>query len=423
MPEISAAAETERVPSVPAAELEAPSADAGRSAASSFLSSPERREVQAIIEEFTGPQRTVFTEGLVRSGRYLPMVRSILAERRLPQELAYIALVESHFRVDARSPTNALGLWQMKDFTAREYGLRLDRWVDERLDPEASTRAAVRLLEDLYRKFQDWELAVAAYNGGGGRVGRALDRHGVASFWELFGIMGLRHETCRYVAKFHAAVALASDPAAYGLTLPEVEAALEYELVPVDRPVELSAIARGAGVGVSELRRLNPALLRDRTPPGSYVLKVPPGTGPQVEQALFAPDEAERAGPPARHKVEKGDTLFALARRYRISAGALAKANSLRPGRHLRVGEELVIPGAAPFAPDRSAESSDSPRALPQRPEAVHVVRRGETLWEIARRYGIAPSELLRLNGRGARALLKPGDRLVISVRTAGSAL
>lgn len=378
------------------------------------VKAPDREEVRALIDEFTVLQRKPTLEGLRRSGRYLPLMRAVFAEEGLPRELVFLSMVESHFLPDARSSSGALGLWQFIESTGRNYGLRIDEWVDERLDPEAATRAAARHLGDLYGRFGDWNLAVAAYNAGSGGVGRALDRHGAESFWELYGIQGLRQETCRYVVKFLALVTIAEDPSAFGLEPGTPDSPLSYDTVWVGGGLELGALASAANADEGALRQLNPALRRFRTPPGpaAWPLRVPTGLGLAVGRAARALPPQAQVEAAAGYVVRRGDTLTKIAKRCDTTAQALAALNDLSTRARLRPGQELRVPSGAPAAPEESSLKPSHAGPDTRGDPGVHVVKRGETVWAIARRYRVAPGDLLRWNRRAPGTVLRPGEQL-----------
>jgi len=376
---------------------------------------PDRPEIGAVVDEFCGSLSRAVGDALQRGERYLPMIRSILAEEGLPEELAYLALVESAFHPHARSPAAAVGLWQFIESTGRASGLRIDWWVDERLDPEAATRAAARHLKELYARFADWDLALAAYNAGAGGVGRALTSRGAEGFWELSAAGGLRAETRRYVPKFYAAVRIAQDPEAHGFAPPGSVAPIRYETVWVDSPIDLRTAARVSGANLETLRRLNPALQRGCTPPGTqdYPLRVPAGTASLVAERLAAIPLADRLTF-RRYQIRPGDTLWEIARAQGAPAKAVAELNDIADPRRLRPGQELVIPTlqGAPRVANLKAASvpTDRDRGI----QGSHVVRSGETVWGIARARGVSAEDLLRWNGLDRRAVVRPGDALAL---------
>ena len=258
--------------------------------------------VLSCIDLYQGRLRDWFSAALARGGRYLPLIRRVFATEGIPEDLAYVALVESAFRVQAVSPARATGVWQFMSATARRFGLRQDPWVDERHDPEKSTRAAARYLKELHGRFGDWDLALAGYNAGERRVERAVARHRTGDFWKLRGTGSLRRETSNYVPLVHAAIAVARSPGDYGFeVLPEPARAAET--VRAAGGLDLRAASDCAGTTLAEIRLLNPELRRNLTPPGrAFSLRVPPGTGPAFEGCLKAAP-AGAAGPdPAGHE-------------------------------------------------------------------------------------------------------------------------
>lgn len=401
-------------------ELAAPPEIPGPAAPETFPI-PDRPEIGAVFDEFTGIQSRGLGQVFQRGERYLPMIRSILADEGLPEELAYLALVESSFHPHARSPANAVGLWQFIESTGRASGLRIDWWVDERLDPEASTRAAAVHLKELYARFGDWNLALAAYNAGPGGVARAQAAARAECFWEISEAGALRAETRRYVPKFYAAVQLSRDPEAHGLPSAGGAAPLAYETTRVDSPVDLRTAARLAGTTVEELRELNPALKRGCTPPGSraYPLRVPVGTSRRLREGLAAIPLSERLTF-RRYQVRPGDTLWEIARVHGSPPQAVVELNGLSDPRRLQPGQELVLPTAGgrtgPDVPRVAASGAGGPRGVGQTVLGkTHVVRPGETVWGIARLYRVSSEELIRWNGLGRAALVRPGDRLAVA--------
>ena len=374
-------------------------------------------EVASLIDYYTGPRREWLSAALGRAGRWLPMIRAELGRAGLPLDLAWLPLVESAFHTHARSRARAQGMWQFMAGTARLYDLHVDGVVDERNDPYLATPAAVAHLRDLHAAFGDWELALAAYNSGAGRVQRALKRgKGATDFWSLR--RHLPRETRNYVPGLWALLVVAKNPTAYGL--PAVQESTECRAtVPVDGALDLEVLAEKAEVDRERLTELNPALLRGITPvKGSYDLAVPCGTEQRVTTALAAipPDQRVRK---IFHTVKRGDTLGAIARRYGTSVDTIAAANNIRNPRALRIGQTLVIPrypGRGRSAPVRTASAAPAqsrgggqPLATPDR----YVVRRGDTLYDIARRYGVSLDELKRRNNLSG-SLIKPGDVLVM---------
>lgn len=350
--------------------------------------------------------RDWFTEALARGGRYLPHIRDVFASEGIPQDLAYVALVESAFKTSALSRAKAKGVWQFIPATGRRFGLRQDWWVDERSDPDKATRAAAQYLKTLYGIFGDWNLALAGYNAGEGRVLRSLDRHGVEDFWGLFRRGALARETRNYVPMIHAAIIVAKAPEKYGFQVTP-EPPLTFDTVPLHAAVDLRVVAECLSSTVDDLRQLNPALRRLATPATGFGLKVPPGTAETVRTCL---DEL----PPSRrvtfrtHVVARGQTLGSLARRYGASTRDIMAANGLRSTR-LRRGMELIIP----VAPSRAR--AEAPRAVAAAPPAPagavaesrrisYRVQAGDTLSRIAARFGTTVQKIAHWNRlRGSR--------------------
>lgn len=325
-----------------------------------------------------------FAAALQRSGRYLPLMRSILRENGLPEDLVYIAMIESAFKFQASSRAAAKGYWQFIDGTGRRYGLKKGRDFDERSDPVKSTRAAAAYFRDLYEMFGDWYLAMAAYNGGEGRVLRGLQRTGATSFWELCDANALHRETKDYVPFFIAAALISKEPARFGFDVVP-DPPLEFDVVEIPRPVELARVARELGIAVETIQALNGELRGRSTPRGfsSYPLRLPKGAGAVLEARLSAipaaPEYAER-----KVAVRKGETLARFAARNKVSVSEVRAANDLAPNAKLRKGMVLVVParvsGRAAAAP-ALAEAAEAPlvaepprgevRALPTPSAAV----------------------------------------------------
>ena len=272
----------------------APSSQGRKGQALGSTSGPGKRDsfnfshprVDSFVNRFQTDLRQFFTNALSRSGRYVPRMSSILEKQGLPQELAYLPLIESGFRPHAVSPAGAVGPWQFIPGTGRRYGLRIDRYVDERRDPVKSTQAAARYLRDLHDMFGDWHLSIAAYNTGEGNISRILERGQAGDFWEMSDQGVLYRETEDYVPEFLAALQIAESPEQYGFEPPPLEAPLRYDLVKVMRPLPLTTIARLSGASPSEIEELNPALHRGVIPPNGYAVRVPKGTKEECEIAL-----------------------------------------------------------------------------------------------------------------------------------------
>ncbi|HEY3119909.1 MAG TPA: transglycosylase SLT domain-containing protein [Vicinamibacteria bacterium] len=377
-------------------------------------------EVLSCVDLYQGPLRDWFESALGRGARYLPRIRQVFAGAGIPQDLAYVALVESAFKPSALSRASAKGMWQFIPETGRRYGLDQDWWVDERSDPEKATDAAARYLKSLYGIFGDWNLALAAYNAGEGSVGRALGQvSGGNDFWQLARDGYLVRETRNYVPMIHAAILMARAPSRYGFAITP-EDAPGSDVVTVKGAVDLRVIAECSRAGVGSIQELNPELRRLATPAHrSYALKVPRGTGDSVRQCL-ASIPPERRVAFRTHVVARGETLSALARRYGSRAQAIVDANGLSPKARLMQGTELIIPidapapGPGPTALRADATAARNDDAPPAAGRAIHYrVQPGDTLTRIASRYGTSVGRLRSWNGlHGTR--LAAGETLKI---------
>jgi len=301
-------------------------------------------EVLAYVNYFSTERgRKILVYGLRRSGRYRPLIKRILDEEGVPQELIYLAQAESGFFPRAVSRMKATGMWQFVLLRGREYGLSQSAYTDDRFDPEKATRAAARHLRDLYHRYGDWYLAIAAYNCGPGVVDRAVERTGYADFWELRRRSVLPRETSNYVPIILAITIMAKNPREYGLENLDPDPALEYDVVDISAPTHLQLLADLTESPVSQLRELNPAMLRSIAPAGGSV-RVPKGSGASVSSALDSIPAGKRAAWRI-HRVIEGDSLDALARRYRVTRNSIVAANGVTV-QSAQPGDLLVIPTA-----------------------------------------------------------------------------
>jgi membrane-bound lytic murein transglycosylase D len=315
--------------------------------------------------------RKVLIAGLRRSGRYRPLVQRILDDEGVPQELIYLAQIESGFLPRARSFKSAVGMWQFVEFRGREYGLMQGPGTDDRLDPEKATRAAGRHLHDLYAMFGDWYLAMAAYNCGPGCVQRAVERTGYADFWELRRLNALPKETENYVPLILALTIMSKNPKDYDLDNLEFDQPVEYQTLDLDTATSLALVADAADRPESELQDLNPALLKPIAPAG-YQLRVPKGTLNTIMAALDLVPANHRADWRI-HRVLEGETLAAIAHRYATSATALASANQGSAAQAPETGDLVVVPTASHFAhslPIRAAAHSTRSTVASHSPKA-----------------------------------------------------
>lgn len=396
---------------------------------------PLNDRVLKYVELFQGRLRDFLAGGLQRGGKYLPMVQSVFRAEGVPLDLAYVPLIESAFKPTALSRASARGMWQFMRGTAGDFGLKQDWYIDERADPEKATRAAAKYFKTLYGMFSDWHLAMASYNGGPGRVQRAMRSSGIDDFWTLTAEdRWLPRETREYVPMILAAVIIAKNPAQYGFEPPPVEA-LDYDKVRVARAVDLRRVAEWTGASIDEIQALNPELRRWTTPLRypEYEVKVPPGTGAVLEARLAAAGPADLSNLKF-YTVRRRDSLATIARNLGVSRADLAEANSLSTRASVRAGQRLLIPRASaapllasntrPAAPERQPETvlaTTSRNAAAGADDdadvrvTTHRVRRGDTLYGIASAYDVSVDELRAWNRmKGTR--LGIGDRLTIRV-------
>ena len=348
-------------------------------------------QVAGFIAYFSNHGRGIFERALARSGRYREMMLPILKEEGVPQDLIYLAQAESGFHALAVSRVGARGIWQFMGSRARGYGMHHNVYVDDRQDPEKSTRAAARHLKDLYNQFGDWYLAMAAYNSGPGTVQAAVKRTGYADFWELYNRNVLPKETKNYVPIILAVTIMAKNPAQYGLQDVVMERPAEYDTVTIDYPVDLRLVAECVGSTPSELQDLNPSLLRMTTPrTGKFELHLPAGTRDDYQTAIAS------IPPDMRlwwryHVVTPGETLASLARNYHTTIRQISEVNHLE-GRELDPQARLVIPVNPGKHP--AADTATYARHITR-----YHVRKGDTVESVADNFGLSPQQLRRWNG------------------------
>jgi membrane-bound lytic murein transglycosylase D len=423
----------------------------------------------------TARGRAIVEHGLSRAARYNAMIRSVLKQEGVPTDLIYLAQAESAFQPDAVSRVGARGIWQFMPFRGEEYGLDRSYWIDERSDPESATRAAAHHLRDLYGMFGDWYLAMAAYNSGPLNVTRAIERTGYADFWDLERLHALPRQTENYVPIIIALALVAKDPAMYGIQV-DPEKPEPFETIRPGRPIDLRLVADATGTEVDDLRDLNPELLRNVTPADpQFALKVPEGAAQKFEQNIQqvpedkwtswrlhevvdgetlhdiartyhvtltsleganhldsganVPDgfwlSVPMAPPRARlvhYRVQRGETLEAIADRFDVTVSELKRWNHIR-GNHVRRGERLrIYAGGEPTRGARSRTGETRSTEIREVSETSHGaadpvhhrVKRGETLYSIARQYGTTVSALRESNPFLGDRELKAGDVLNI---------
>jgi membrane-bound lytic murein transglycosylase D len=392
---------------------------------------PLNERVLRYIELFQGRLHDFIEEGLKRGGRYLPMIQNVFRAEGLPLDLAYVPLIESAFKPNALSRAKARGVWQFMSGTALENGLRRDWYIDERSDPEKATVAAAKYLKMLNGMFSgDWHLALASYNGGPGRMQRAIKRVGVDDFWKLAERPKvLPRETRDYVPMILAAIVIARNPAQYGFEY-EPETPATYEQIRLDRPVDLRRVAEWAGTTIDEIQSLNPELRRWTTPirDAQYDLRVPEGTGEQVLARLKDAPEVDVASL-KWYTVKRGDTLALIARKLTVSRADLAEANYLKLNAGVTAGQKLIVPReTTPLMAARTERTVPVAESRPlktpatllaqdsinsNRVKVLYRVQEGDTLSSIARIYRTTVASLKSWN-RIPGSRISTGDRLTI---------
>ncbi len=355
------------------------------------------RHVQAEIDSFSiGKEKDFFIESYRRSGRFRPFILEAFREAGLPAELSWMPLIESGFKVNAFSPARALGLWQFIPSTGYKFGLKRNTFVDERLDPIKSTEAAIAYLKELHQIFGDWTTVMAAYNCGEHRVLRVIREQNLNyldNFWDLYE--RLPRETARYVPRFLATLHMVNHPQRYGLDTVPLEPPLSFETTSLFKQVHLRDVAEKIGVEESVMKSLNPELRYQIVPPTRYTLRVPPGKGEALNAVIDAVSSAQPPRPEyISHRIRKGETLSGIARRYHVSLKSLSEVNRIGRFGRITAGDVLKIPqkGGIVYSP-AAKEAAPPPETL------AHVVRAGDSLWALAKKYGTTIEEIRNLNG------------------------
>lgn len=373
-------------------------------------------QVKTFINYFQTRKWGVITRAFERAARYLPIMRRVFREKELPEDLLNLAFIESAVNPRATSRAKAAGIWQFIASTARLYGMRSSWWVDERRDPEKSSHGAAQYLKNLYRMFDSWPLALAAYNAGEGAVQRAIERQRTRDFWKL----RLPKETQLFVPAFMAMTVISKDPERYGFS-PPPEDPLETDVVTLRHPTPLKAIALAARTTVERIQHLNPELVRWSTPPDvqNYKLRIPAGLQEEFHEALGRIPPEQRA-PWVQHRVRKGETPALIAKRYGVDVQAVLEINRLRKRQVLKPGGTILVPAQAL---EVAAPMDDPPpaKSVARRPTTQqYKVKKGDTLQAVAKAHGASIEELRSWNGLSRDARLRPGQTLKIN-RSQGS--
>ena len=375
----------------------------------------ENKYVLKEIKSFQTKEKKYFKSSYKRSGRYREIILKELEKEGLPQELSWMPIIESGFKIRAYSRARALGLWQFISSTGYRYGLKRDRWIDERMDPEKATRAAIKYLKELHSFFGDWTTALASYNCGEFRVRRVIQAQRINyldNFWDLYPM--LPTETARFVPRFIATLLIINNPEKYGMNLPVPDSPLRYKTITVKQAVKLSSLSKKLGLGEDELADLNPELRYKSTPDQEYQLKVPIAS---EESALAALNSLPRWIPPETtyeiHYVRRGETVSGIAKRYRTSISAIARLNRLGRRYLIRPGQRLKVPSKEV----RVYRSSQSRSLTKEENKLIYKVKRGDSLYLIANAFKTTIQKIKTLNGLKSNRL-DVGQKLVIQSGT-----
>lgn len=368
--------------------------------------------VEKELKRFTGYEKTFMAQSYARSGYYRPYILEALRKAGLPEELSWLPLIESGFKVKALSRARALGLWQFIPSTGYKFGLKRDRYIDERLDFVKATEAAIAYLKELHSMFGDWATVLAAYNCGEGRVLKVIRTQNVNyldNFWDLY--QRLPRETARYVPRFFATLHIVKNLEKYGFDGITPNPPLDFDTVAINRQVRLKDVSNTTGIELKALKALNPELRYDLVPPESYTLRVPKGS---QDQLLSKIDTIPTGDLPQRsyvyHRVRSGQTLSTIAKRYRTSVRAIMRANNMRSSNFIRAGKRLKIPQRGYTTVNRSAPAK---KWTATSSTGEHYVRKGDSLWIIAKRYGTTVKKIKKMNSLWSNHLYI-GQRLKI---------
>ncbi len=373
------------------------------------------KQVEMYLHFFQNGFREQFAHWLQRSAAYMPMMEASLAEAGLPRELVYLAMIESGYNPLACSKSMAVGLWQFMEGTGLQYNLEIDKFIDERRDPEKSTQAAVAFLGDLYKEFGDWHLAVAAYNGGPGKIRNGLSKHNVDNFWDLANKDYLALETKRYVPKLIAALIIAKQPEKFGFTQLVYHPPPRYDVITVRPGMGLEAVALITNSSPEKIKQLNHELRQNRTPPNvtDYEVKIPYATASLAMKNLPRLHPTVTTGYKT-HKIGKKDTLTSICAQYDVNKTTLLKANNLRSG-NLSSGQNLRIPYniiAYQLLPENIAKT----KAANQDNLVMHQVKPNETVSRISKLYNVPPELIMSWNNLKNVTAVKTGQQLALYI-------
>ncbi|HKZ18224.1 MAG TPA: transglycosylase SLT domain-containing protein [Geobacteraceae bacterium] len=380
-------------------------------------------KVEYFVNYFQTSGRKAFAKWLSRSERYIPMMREILKKKGLPEDLVYVAMIESGFSPHAYSVASAVGPWQFMSGTGKRFSLRIDPWIDERRDPIKSTVAAAMYLKDLYSLFnKDWYLAAAGYNAGENKILRAINMYESRDFWQLSEGSYLKRETKEYVPKLLAAAIIAKDPARYGFADVAYLPPIEFDTVFVPTRTDLELVARLTGVSCDNIRELNPELRKQCTPPDypNYELKLPKGKKDIFLREYAKIPENERYVEKVaytRYRAGRKDTLGSISRRFGVKPDEIAQLNDLKKSSRLR-GKDLLLP-VKQDAVVASSEARQIPAVKSKKAKKQFVkyytVKKGDTLRSVARRFSVSEKIIAAWNNLKGKMALNPGKRIIVA--------
>ena len=359
-------------------------------------------QVESYIRYFQGKGRKGFNVWLKRYVQYNDIILPILEEYDLPEELIVVSMIEAGLDPKAISRAKAVGLWQFMYSTGKEYGLNRNWYIDERQDIIKSTHAAAKYFKDLYKEFDDWYLVLAAYNGGWGRLNRALKLHETSDYWQLYS---LPKETKNYIPYFLSAAIIVNNPEKYGFKIPKSNP-LKYDKVQIEKSADLTVIAKAAGTKLSTIKRLNPELRQPATPNnGPYTLNIPYGKKDTFYKKFNEiPEDQKFAFQKVEHRVQKGENLISIASKYRVLVADLQTINNISNINKLSIGQRLKIPV-------KGGLYSNYPEKI------IYSVKSGDTLGHIAEDYNTRASEIRKWNNMGSKSIIFPGQKLSLFVK------
>ncbi|RNC73295.1 MAG: LysM peptidoglycan-binding domain-containing protein [Desulfuromonadales bacterium] len=381
-------------------------------------------KVEYFVSYFQTSGRKSFSRWLSRSERYIPMMREVLKKNGLPEDLVYLAMIESGFTPHAVSVASAVGPWQFISGTGKRYSLRIDSWIDERRDPLKSTVAAAMYLKELYAMFNnDWYLAAAGYNAGENKILRAINMYSTRDFWEISKGSYLKRETKEYVPKLLAAAIIAKEPARYGFADVAYLPPIEFDTAVIPSRTDLEVVAKLCDVDYRTIKELNPELRRWCTPPDypGYEIKIPRGKKKAFEEAYAKVPEDQRFVERivySRYRVKKKETLESIASRYGTTPEALAEVNKLKAGAKVR-GRTILVPVAMATAErdgaEKQAKASAAKAESSKEFTKYYTVKRGDTLASLAKRFNVSSHILAAWNNLKEKVALRPGKRIIIA--------